>query len=334
MIIALDAMGGDLAPQAIIEGALDAVNNSSDDLKIILVGDQEKINSFVESTLPKQISIHHASEIVTMDDDGSKVFKSKPDSSIVQGLKLVKENHANAFISAGHTGAVMATSLFLLGRIPHVKRPCLGVYIKTQTGGKILCDVGANPDANPAQLLQFGIMASVYLDHVEGVNKPQIGLINIGEEPTKGSELYKDAYKLFKNELPNFIGNVESRNLFDCKANVLVCDGFVGNILIKFAEGWINTFSNLIKNKINDKITYKIGAGLIKPALEEIKNQYDYEEHGGTPLLGVNGIAIVSHGSSTPKAIMNSIFVAQESIKQNLIQDISRGIDEHLGVIN
>jgi glycerol-3-phosphate acyltransferase PlsX len=327
-------MGGDLAPQAIIEGALDAVNNSSDDLKIILVGDQEKINSFVESTLPKQISIHHASEIVTMDDDGSKVFKSKPDSSIVQGLKLVKENHANAFISAGHTGAVMATSLFLLGRIPHVKRPCLGVYIKTQTGGKILCDVGANPDANPAQLLQFGIMASVYLDHVEGVNKPQIGLINIGEEPTKGSELYKDAYKLFKNELPNFIGNVESRNLFDCKANVLVCDGFVGNILIKFAEGWINTFSNLIKNKINDKITYKIGAGLIKPALEEIKNQYDYEEHGGTPLLGVNGIVIVSHGSSTPKAIMNSIFVAQESIKQNLIQDISRGIDEHLGVIN
>jgi glycerol-3-phosphate acyltransferase PlsX len=334
MIIALDAMGGDLAPQAIIEGALDAVNNSSDDLKIILVGDQKKINSFVESTLPKQISIHHASEIVTMDDDGSKVFKSKPDSSIVQGLKLVKENHAEAFISAGHTGAVMATSLFLLGRIPHVKRPCLGVYIKTQTGGKILCDVGANPDANPAQLLQFGIMASVYLDHVEGVNKPQIGLINIGEEPTKGSELYKDAYKLFKNELPNFIGNVESRNLFDCKANVLVCDGFVGNILIKFAEGWINTFSNLIKNKINDKITYKIGAGLIKPALEEIKNQYDYEEHGGTPLLGVNGIVIVSHGSSTPKAIMNSIFVAQESIKQNLIQDISRGIDEHLGVIN
>jgi len=334
MIIALDAMGGDLAPQAIIEGALDAVNNSSDDLKIILVGDQEKINSFVESTLPKQISIHHASEIVTMDDDGSKVFKSKPDSSIVQGLKLVKENHANAFISAGHTGAVMATSLFLLGRIPHVKRPCLGVYIKTQSGGKILCDVGANPDANPAQLLQFGIMASVYLDHVEGVNKPQIGLINIGEEPTKGSELYKDAYKLFKNELPNFIGNVESRNLFDCKANVLVCDGFVGNILIKFAEGWINTFSNLIKNKINDKITYKIGAGLIRPALKEIKNQYDYEEHGGTPLLGVNGIAIVCHGSSTPKAIMNSIFVAQESIKQNLIQDISRGIDEHLGVIN
>ena len=334
MKIALDAMGGDLAPQAIIQGAFDAISRSSEDLEIILIGNQDKINSCLDKTLPNQISIHHASEIVTMDDDGSKVFKSKPDSSIVQGLKLVKENKANAFISAGHTGAVMATSLFLLGRIPDVKRPCLGVYIKTQTGGKIICDVGANPDANPEQLLQFAIMASVYLDHVEGIKKPQIGLINIGEESTKGSELYKEAFKLFKTELPNFIGNIESRNLFDCDANVLVCDGFVGNTLIKFAEGWITTFSNLVKEKINNKISYKIGAGLIKPALEEIKNQYDYEEHGGTPLLGVNGIAIVSHGSSTPKAIMNSIFVAQESIKQNLIQDISRGIHQHLGAIN
>ena len=334
MKIALDAMGGDLAPQAIIQGAFDAISRSSEDLEIILIGNQDKINSCLDKTLPNQISIHHASEIVTMDDDGSKVFKSKPDSSIVQGLKLVKENKANAFISAGHTGAVMATSLFLLGRIPDVKRPCLGVYIKTQTGGKIICDVGANPDANPEQLLQFAIMASVYLDHVEGIKKPQIGLINIGEESTKGSELYKEAFKLFKTELPNFIGNVESRNLFDCDANVLGCDGFVGNTLIKFAEGWITTFSNLVKEKINNKISYKIGAGLIKPALEEIKNQYDYEEHGGTPLLGVNGIAIVSHGSSTPKAIMNSIFVAQESINQNLIQDISRGIHQHLGAIN
>ena len=327
-------MGGDLAPLAIIKGAYNAISRSSEDLEIILVGNQDKINSCLDKALPKQISIHHASEIVTMEDDGSKVFKSKPDSSIVQGLKLVKENNANAFISAGHTGAVMATSLFLLGRIPNVKRPCLGVYIKTQSGGKIICDVGANPDANPEQLLQFAIMASVYLDHVEGIKKPQIGLINIGEESTKGSELYKEAFKLFNSELPNFIGNVESRNLFDCDANVLVCDGFVGNTLIKFAEGWITTFSNLIKEKINNKISYKIGAGLIKPALEEIKNQYDYEEHGGTPLLGVNGIAIVSHGSSTPKAIMNSIFVAQESINQNLIQDISRGIHQHLGAIN
>lgn len=334
MKIALDAMGGDLAPQAIIQGAFDAISRSSEDLEIILVGNKDKINSCLDKTLPNQISIHHASEIVTMDDDGSKAFKSKPNSSIVQGLKLVKENNANAFISAGHTGAVMATSLFLLGRIPDVKRPCLGVYIKTQTGGKIICDVGANPDANPEQLLQFAIMASVYLDHVEGIKKPQIGLINIGEESTKGSELYKEAFKLFKTELPNFIGNIESRNLFDCDANVLVCDGFVGNTLIKFAEGWMTTFSNLIKEKINNKISYKIGARLIKPALEEIKNQYDYEEHGGTPLLGVNGIAIVSHGSSTPKAIMNSIFVAQESINQNLIQDISRGIHQHLGAIN
>ena len=334
MKIALDAMGGDLAPQAIVQGALDALEKSTDDLQIILVGDKSKITTALNNSIPKSISIHHASQIVNMHEDGSKIIKSKPDSSIVQGIKLVKEKSADAFISAGHTGAVMATSLFLLGRIPHVKRPCLGVYIKTQTGGKILCDVGANPDANPEQLLQFAIMASVYLDHVEGIKEPSIGLINIGEEPSKGSELYKEAYSLFEKELPNFVGNIESRNFFDCNANVLVCDGFVGNILIKFAEGWLTTFSNSIKEKIQNKFRYKIGAALIKPALEEIKNQYDYEEHGGTPLLGVNGISIVSHGSSTSKAIMNSIFVAQQSINQNLIIDISNGIDQHLGVIN
>ena len=334
MKIALDAMGGDLAPQATVQGALSALRQTNNEIHIVLVGDEEQIKAELGNSIPDNISIFPTTEIVTMHDNGSKVIKSKPDSSLVQGIKLVKENKADAFISAGHTGAVMATSLFLLGRIPHVKTPCLGAYLKTQKGGKIICDVGANPDAKAEQLLQFGIMASVYLDHVEGIKDTKVGLINIGEEPSKGSELYLEAYKLLKNELPNFIGNVEGRHVFDCEANVLVCDGFVGNTLIKFAEGWMTTFSDMIKEKIKIKFSYKIGAALIKPALEEIRNQYDYEEHGGSPLLGVNGISIVSHGSSTPKAIMNSIFVAQKSIKNNLISDISKGIDEHLGVIS
>jgi len=334
MKIALDAMGGDLAPQAAVQGALDALIKTENELHIILVGDEEQIKTELGNSIPENISIFPTTEIVTMHDKGSKIIKSKPDSSIVQGIRLVKENNADAFISAGHTGAVMATSLFLLGRIPHVKRPCLGAYLKTQKGGIILCDVGANPDAKSEHLLQFAIMASVYLDHVEGIKDTKVGLINIGEEPSKGSELYQESYKLLEKELPNFIGNVESRHFFDCDANVLVCDGFVGNTLIKFAEGWVSTFSDMIRGKIHDKLSFKIGAVLIKPALEEIRNQYDYEEHGGSPLLGVNGISIVSHGSSTPKAIMNSIFVAQKSIKQNLIQDISIGIDEHLGGIS
>ena len=174
----------------------------------------------------------------------------------------------------------------------------------------------------------------MYLEHVEGIKDIKIGLINIGTEPTKGSKMYLETFDLLEKELPNFIGNVESRNLFDCEANVLVCDGFVGNTLIKFAEGWISTFSNMIKNKIKYRMRFKMGAWMIKPALIDIQNQYNYEEHGGSPLLGVNGISIVTHGSSTSKAMMNSILLAQKSINRNLIQDISIGIDEHLGALS
>lgn len=334
MKIALDAMGGDLAPQATVQGALDALNHTQDNLHIILVGDKSQIQYELGNSIPNGLTIHPTTEVVTMHDDGSTVLRAKPDSSIVQGIRLIKDKKADAFISAGHTGAVMATSLFLLGRIPHVKRPCLGAYLQTETGGKIICDVGANPDAKPEHLLQFAIMASVYLDHVEGIKDNKVALINIGEEPSKGSELYQKAYQLLKDELPNFEGNVEARYIFDSHASVFVCDGFVGNNLVKFAEGWIMTFTNLMMKKIQSKLSYKVGAGLIKPVIDEIKNQYDYEEHGGAPLLGINGISIVSHGNSTPKAIMNSIFVAQKSINKNLIQDISKGIDEHLGAIS
>ena len=228
----------------------------------------------------------------------------------------------------------MATSTLLLGRIPHVKRPALSVFFPALTGGKILCDVGANPDASASHLLQFAIMSSVYLDHVEGVKNPKIGLINIGEEPSKGSELYQKSHTLLKEEMPNFIGNVESRNIMTTDADVLVCDGFVGNTIIKFAEGWILSFADMIKIKIMSRARYKIGAQMIQPALQEIRNQFDYEEHGGTPLLGVNGISIVCHGSSTSKAIMNSIILAQKSIKEKIIEDISRDIDKHLEPLN
>ena len=333
MNIALDAMGGDFAPSAPVKGALAAISKSNNSLKVILVGNRNLIKKELGSSSPNQISIHHASEVVSMDDSGSKVIKSKPDSSMVQGIKLIKDGKADAFISAGSTGAQMATSLLMLGRIKHVKRPALGAYFSSLSGGKIICDIGANTDIKPQHLLQFAIMASVYLDHVEGVKNPKIGLINIGEEPSKGSELYQEAHKLLKEELPNFIGNIEGRNLFDSNANVIVCDGFVGNILIKFAEGWFSTFSDMVKKKILTKTRYKIGAQMIKPALEEIRSQYDYEEHGGAPLLGVNGISIVCHGSSTSKTIMNSIFLAEKSINESLISDISSGINSHLGPI-
>ena len=334
MKIVLDAMGGDFASIAPVNGAIEALKRVKSDTEIILIGDQVAIKEALKGFTSPNLNIVHASQSIESDERASKVVKTKPNSSIVLGLSMVKEKKANAFISAGNTGVQMATSTLLLGRIPHVKRPALSVFFPALTGGKILCDVGANPDASASHLLQFAIMSSVYLDHVEGIKNPKIGLINIGEEPSKGSELYQQSYDLLKKELPSFIGNVESRNIMSTQADVLVCDGFVGNTIIKFAEGWIMSFADMIKEKIMSKARYKIGAQMIQPALEEIRNQFDYEEHGGTPLLGLNGISIVCHGASTSKAIMNSILLAQKSVEKNIIEDMSKDIDQHLEPLN
>ena len=334
MKIVLDVMGGDLSPSAPVLGAIQALKKTRSETQIVLIGNQEVIDKSLDGFTSPNLSIKHTGQSIEATDKASTVVKSKPNSSLVIGLKMVKEKKADAFISAGNTGAQMAASTLILGRIPHVKRPALSVFFPALTGGKILCDVGANPDASASHLLQFAIMSSVYLDHVEGVKNPKIGLINIGEEPSKGSELYQKSHTLLKEEMPNFIGNVESRNIMTTDADVLVCDGFVGNTIIKFAEGWILSFADMIKIKIMSRARYKIGAQMIQPALQEIRNQFDYEEHGGTPLLGVNGISIVCHGSSTSKAIMNSIILAQKSIKEKIIEDISRDIDKHLEPLN
>lgn len=332
MKIALDAMGGDWAPDAPVEGALDALAKDQN-IELVMVGDRSEI----ERRLPdgiQRLTIHHTTQVVSMNDRGANVLKTKPDSSLVKGIKLVRDGHADAFVSAGHTGAVLSASLMLLKRIPNVRRPALGVYLPTLKGGKIICDVGANPDVKPNHLLQFAVMASHYLDHVENVRSIKVGLINIGSEPTKGSELYQEAYKLLKARLPNFIGNVEGRQIFESDANVLVCDGFVGNTLLKFGEGWINVFSNEIKAQIPHKLRYKIGAWLINPVFKGLQKKFDYEEHGGTPLMGVNGVSIICHGSSTKKSITNSIFVAKKCIKNNLIRDTRQSIEKFLGESN
>ena len=228
MKFALDAMGGDFAPHAVIQGALDALEKTSKPLGIILVGDETAIHKELDGRNTDAIEIFHTDEVVTMEDKGSKVFKQKPNSSLVQGIRMVKNGDADGFISAGHTGAVMSTSLLSLGRIPGVRRPALAAFFPTEGRGKVLCDVGANPDAKPEHLVQFALMASHYYDHVEGFASPKIGLINIGAEPSKGSELYVETYKLL-SEMPNFVGNIEGRHLLTSEADVLICDGFVGN---------------------------------------------------------------------------------------------------------
>lgn len=332
MILAIDAMGGDFAPMAVVQGVLQVLSSTPDSLHLILVGDEKAIRQELPNQIPSRISIHHTTQVVTMDDRGASVIKSKPDSSLVAGVQLVKQKKADGFVSAGNTGAVMASSLLLLGRIPGVRRPALGAYIPSEKGGKILCDVGANVDVKPFHLMQFAIMASHYFRHIEGGENTKIGLVNIGAEPEKGSDLYQKTHALLKQELPNFIGNIEGRHLLDSEANVLVCDGFVGNTVLKFAEGWIHTLTNEVKSMIGHNPVYRFASLLLLPLLKKFKKRYDYEEHGGTPLLGVNGISIITHGSASAKAIKNSILVAKKCIDTHLIEKTQKSLSEHLGV--
>jgi glycerol-3-phosphate acyltransferase PlsX len=334
MKFALDAMGGDHAPRAVVQGVLNVLSEAPDSTQFVLVGNKNLIEQHLPSKYSNRISIKHTSQAVTMEDRASTIIKTKPDSSIVQGLKLVKEKQVEGFISSGNTGAVMTASLLLLGRIPGVKRPAIGAHIPTVSGGKIVCDVGTNPDAKAFHILQFAIMASHYIEFIDGCNNPKIGLINIGEEANKGSELYQEAYNLLKRELPNFIGNIEGRHILDCAADVLVCDGFVGNTVLKFGEGFIDLFSSEIKTRIKQKWSYLLGAYLLKPVFLDILRRYDYEEHGGTPLLGISGISIICHGSSGPKAIKNSILVAEKCVNMNLIENTRDSLAEHLGAVN
>ncbi len=329
MKIAIDAMGGDNAPEAVVHGALEALKTDPS-LQITLLGNEDAISPLLSDINSEQIHFIPTTEVVSMNDLGSRVLKDKANSSLVRGIKLLKQNEADALVSAGHTGAMISAATLTLGRIEGARRPALGAYMPTANGGKIICDVGANPNAKPRHLMQFAIMASLYIDHVETVKEPKIGLINIGAEPGKGSELYVEAFELLKNEFPNFIGNVESRNIFTTEADVLICDGFVGNTLIKFAEGWISFFSQFIKDNIKEKFSYKVGAKMLLPVLDSINSQYDYEEHGGSPLLGVNGVCIVAHGSSNAKAIRNSILLAKKSVEEHLIEDIKAGLSEHM----
>ncbi len=328
MKIALDAMGGDLAPDATVHGAIEAVQ-SEESLEVFLVGNESLIKEILPSSITKHLHIHPTTQVVTMQDNGSKVFKEKPDSSLVKGIGLLKNGVVDGFVSAGHTGAVLSTATLNLGRVKGARRPALGAYIPTEKGGKILCDVGANPDANSHHLMQFAVMASIYLDHVEGIKNPKIGLINIGAEPGKGSVLYRETFELFENKFAAFVGNVEGRNILTTDADVIICDGFVGNTIIKFAEGWINLLSEQIKFKINQKFSYKVAAKILVPVLDEISSQYDYEEHGGSPLLGVNGVCIIAHGSSNAKAIKNSILAAKKCISKQLVADIQYGLAKH-----
>lgn len=322
MRIAVDVMGGDHAPEEIIKGALEAANNSA--AHIILVGDTEIIENKTRNAKgTDNISIYHSDEVIEMDESPSAAIKKKKNSSMVVAHKLLKEEKADAVVSAGNTGAQMAAALLTLGRVPSISRPAIVTALPTLKGPILLLDVGANMDCKPENLLGFAQMGSVYAKEILGYESPKVGLLNIGKEETKGNMLTQTSYPLLKDNLKNFYGNIEARDIFDGDVEVIVCDGFVGNNLLKFAEGLAEAIFTMIKNELQKNMFTKTAAYTLKPGFKNIKNKLDYEEYGGAPLLGVNGISIICHGSSKAYAITNAVKVAGQCIEIDLLSKIS-----------
>ncbi len=306
--VILDAMGGDNAPKAIVEGGLLALNEV--DVKIVFVGDSERINALLKKCNydETRVEVVHASEEITNDEAPVKAIRRKKDSSLVKGLNLLKEGKGDAFISAGSTGAVLAGGTFIVGRIEGVLRPALGVFLPTDKGASLLMDCGANVDSKPEYLVQFAKMGAAYYGSVADKDNPTISLINNGSEAKKGNALCKETYKLLdEDDRVNFQGNVEARHIPEGVADVYVCDGFVGNVILKLYEGLSRSLFNQIKGAIKSTFISKIGGLLIKGSMKELKSSLDYSEYGGAPLLGLNQLVMKCHGSSDRKSIMHAV---------------------------
>jgi glycerol-3-phosphate acyltransferase PlsX len=329
MKIALDAMGGDDAPASIVAGAVQAAKAYG--IEIILVGEESAVRREVDRHGGKglSLSIVHAPQTVAMHESPSSVVRKKRNSSIWLAADLVKQGEASAMISAGNTGAAMATSLFLLGPLRGVERPAIMTVLPTLKGVSLLLDVGANVDCKPHHLLQFAVMGHVYAERILGKPKPKIGLLSIGEEDTKGNEQTKEAFKMLKESPFNFIGNVEGRDVYLGSADVVVCDGFVGNIALKISEGLADTLLKLLKREISKSMLGKLGYLLLRPSLANFQRRIDYAEYGGAPLLGVNGVCIICHGRSSARAIKNAIKVSKDFVERDLNGHIQGDIERY-----
>lgn len=317
-------MGADSGQECIIQGGLDAAWKLGESIHVIFVGKKDAIESYLESiqNLPNNISVQHAEQEVPMTISAIEGVRMR-DSSIAIGLKLVKEKKADAFVSPGNTGAVMATSLLTLGRIEGVSRPAITSVFPTSTGKPtVVLDVGANSDCKPHHLSQFGVMGSVYASVMFNLDSPRVGLISIGEERSKGNELIFNARRLMDESSINFVGNIEGRDILSGTIDVAVVDGFTGNILLKFAESIKPMLVNSMRRQIQTNIFSRIGAMLLLPFLKRMKNRFDYAEAGGAPLLGINGIVMICHGSSNSRAIRNAIISAHEMAMKKILSRI------------
>ena len=329
MKLALDAMGGDHAPQEIVLGGLEALRQYDYMEKLYLVGQRDAIEAVLKSAEKDQnvdyskIEIVEASEVIEMADHPATAYRRKKDASITVATRLVKEGTADAVVSAGSTGGQMVSALFGLGRIKGINRPAIGCIIPTYEGGKLLVDSGANTKVDENNLVQFAQMGSVYMNCVMGIENPRVGLINNGSEETKGSELTQAVYQKLK-ELPdlNFVGNLEGRDVPYGRADVMVCDGFTGNVVLKTMEGVAKMIMELLQEEAMASTRGKMGGLLLKPSLRNLKKKMDYAEYGGAPLLGVNGISVVCHGSSKARAIFKAIEVANNCCQSGFVEKL------------
>ena len=339
MRVAIDTMGADYGPGEIVLGALEAAKEyANSNIEIVLVGDQAQITDALErhgNWGSMKITVHHASEVIDMHESPGAAVRKKKDASVVVAASLVKQGVCDVAISAGSTGAAVAAALFGIGRIAGIERPTIATPMPNLTGTTVLLDSGANVDSKPKHLMQNAIMGAIYAQYVLNIPNPRVGLLNIGEEDTKGNEQVLATYPLLKNlNTINFIGNVEGRDIPKGTVDVVVCDGFVGNIVLKFGEGLASAILQLVKDSIKSSGFWsKMASLLVLPALRGLKKKLDYAEYGGAPLLGVNGGFIICHGSSRAKAIKNAIRVAKEFTEQNVVAHIRENIAKE-GVVS
>ena len=326
MRIALDGMGGDNAPQAIVAGAVEA--SRAQDVKIVLVGDQNLLRTELEKhkNISKNISIHHAGSFVRMDESAVNSIRKKKDASISICADLAKEGVVDAIVTAGHTGAAVVASTLKLRLLEGIERPGIGILLPTLGTPTLLIDVGANIDPKPIHLYQYAVMGDVYFRYILRKNRPSVGILNIGEEETKGTDYIKEAHQLLNKSRLHFIGNVEGRDIFNGSVDIVVCDGFVGNVVLKVSESIAGVIGKLLKAQLNKNLITRLGALLAKPAFDALKKECDYSEYGGAPLLGIDGNCIISHGSSDARAIKNAIRVASEFVKYEINQHILEAV--------
>lgn len=327
MKIAIDAMGGDNAPKSTVEGAVMALQRFGD-IEIILVGKQEEIKKHLDDNFPANLSVINAEEVILTEEEPVKAVRRKKDSSLVVASNLVKNKEADAVITAGNTGAFMTAGLLIAGRLKGIERPALAPVLPTAAkNGVLVLDVGANMDPKPEHLVQYALMGKIYSQQVLGLENPRIGLLSVGTEDAKGNELTKKTFPLLKESPVNFVGNVEARDVPAGICDVLICDGFTGNVVLKLTEGLAISIFDILKAELTRSTLTKLAAAILKPGLKNIKKRMDYSEVGGAPLLGVNGAFIKAHGSSDSKAIMNAVFQARKYLNNKVIEKIENEIE-------